>query len=352
MFFIVSTGRSGTQTIARTLSLLPGCVCLHEPSPELILESSQYRYGKIDQIELSNLLRESRQRTVNGCVYCEANQTLSLIIPVLTDVFPEARYIWLIRNGLDVVASAYQKQWYTGHSENHDRYEDCSQLEKAWIDGRIQGDLCGDLNADDWRKLDRFGRCCWYWSYVNRVIDADLHKYSPDRFLMLRIEDIDKDFESIVDWMGLKDEVVPSVGRYNISKRVPYHWTEWSAEERKTFDYWCGDLMGRFYPRWRTCFDKDFELFVTSAFKNIKQKREIALEQVKLKDGQLKEQSDLLQQYREQLKRQHRQIKEQSERLQQLREGQRRRIEQLKVKDGQLKEQSDLLQQYREQLKR
>jgi hypothetical protein len=294
MFFIVSSGRSGTQTIARALSLVPGCVCLHEPSPELILESSAYRYGMIDHAELAKTLRETRQVTVNGSVYCESNQTLSLMIPVLADVFPGARYIWLIRNGLDVVASAYQKQWYTGHSENHDRYEDCPPIEKAWIDGRIQGDRCGDMSAVEWANLDRFGRCCWYWSYTNRVIESDLNQYAPDRFFLLRLEDIDKELTSLIDWMGLKVEIVPTVGRHNIAKGVPYHWTEWSAEERTTFEYICGDLMDRFYPSWRMYTGRDSDLFVAPAFRGLRQKIEMISEQLQQCREQIREQSEQL----------------------------------------------------------
>jgi hypothetical protein len=292
MFFVVSSGRSGTQTIALALSSVPGCVCLHEPSPELILESSAYRYGNVGHGELAKILRETRQATIDGSVYCESNQTLSLIIPVLADVFPDARYIWLIRNGLDVVASAYQKQWYTGHSENHDRYEDCPPIEKAWIDGRIQGDRCGDMSAVEWANWDRFGRCCWYWSYSNRVIESDLNQYAPGRFFLLRLEDIDKGLRNLIDWMGFKVEIVLPIERHNIAKRVPYHWTQWSAEERTIFEHMCGDLMDRFYPSWRMYTGRDSEVFVAPALRGLRQTIEMLSEQLQQCTERLRQQSE------------------------------------------------------------
>ncbi|MEW5857923.1 MAG: glycosyltransferase [Cyanobacteriota bacterium] len=252
MFFIVSTGRSGTTTIAKTLSLVNGCVCLHEPPPELIGESSAYRYGVIKGEEIKKILLKTRNLTINNSIYGESNQTLSLIIPVLVEAFPEAKYIWLIRNGLDVVASTYQKQWYTGHSENHDHYEECSPIEQAWIDGRIEGDRCGDMSPDEWSKLDRFGRCCWYWSYVNRIIEADLNEHAAERFKILHLEEINLKLPEIIDWIGLKTAVIPQAERHNVAKREPYHWTRWTEQERATFDHWCGNLMDRFYPTWRT----------------------------------------------------------------------------------------------------
>jgi len=240
------------MTIARVLSSINGCVCLHEPSPELILESSEYRYGKLSKEKIKELLLNTRKPFANGSVYCESNQTLSLIIPVLAETFPEARYIWLIRNGLDVVASIYQKQWYSGHSENHDSYEDCPPIEKAWIDGRIRGDLCGDMSSDKWARLDRFGRCCWYWSYVNRLIEADLNKYVAARYKIIRLEEMEMELARVIRWMGLKYAVVQKSVRHNVAKRKLYLWTCWTDKERSLFEHFCGRLMDRFYPLWRT----------------------------------------------------------------------------------------------------
>jgi hypothetical protein len=234
------------------LATIDGCLSVHEPSPELILESSGYRYGTENAETLRKVLLMTRGRHNNDSIYCESNQNLSLIIPVLAETFPEARYIWLLRNGLDVVASTYSKQWYSGHSENHDRYEDCPPLEKAWIDGRIEGDRCGDVSAETWRSLDRFGRCCWYWSYINRRIGADLNEHAKGRYTTVRLEDLSSASADLLKWMGLRTAMVPGLQRHNIGKREPYHWSQWPAAERDTFINWCGGLMDRFYPIWRS----------------------------------------------------------------------------------------------------
>jgi hypothetical protein len=233
----------------------------------------------MERQEVAGILRETRQPTIDGSVYCESNQTMALLIPVVADVFPQARYVWLMRSGLDVVASTYQKQWYTGHSENHDRYEDCPPLEKAWIDGRIRGDLCGEMSAAEWGNLDRFAKCCWYWSYVNRIIEHDLDRFAPDRFFFVRLEEIDNQIRTLVDWMGLEPATLGSVARHNIAKRVPYHWTEWSATERATFEHWCGEMMDRFYPSWRLYTGEDSRLYLAPAIKGLRLQAQLALDE-------------------------------------------------------------------------
>ncbi|MCI5144165.1 MAG: hypothetical protein D3923_01250 [Candidatus Electrothrix sp. AR3] len=253
MFFILTTGRSGSTSIARTLNKVDKCYGIHEPTPELILESSGYHYGKISPESIRKLLHETRCPTINSEIYCESNQTLSLIIPELVAVFPQARFIWLVRNGLDVVASAYQKQWYSGHSENHSTYEACPPLEKVWIDGRVRADLAGDMSEVKWHALNRFEKCCWYWSYINRIIEKDLNRHAADRFFTLRLEDMPHTMPELLSWMGLTTTAgnkLPPVERANIAKRIPFHWTNWSLEQHQAFGRYCGTEMDKFYPSW------------------------------------------------------------------------------------------------------
>jgi glycosyltransferase involved in cell wall biosynthesis len=253
IFFVLSTGRSGTQTIARSLAEIPDCVCLHEPTPQLITESSAYRYGRIDVGKLAKVIAETRHPVINGKLYGESNQTLSLLVPVLTEVFPDAKFIWLIRNGLDVVASIYSRQWYTGHSTNHSRYEDCPPIEKEWIDGRIMGDLCGDVAPAKWKSMDPFARCCWYWAYTNRIIENDLNKFvTINNSTIVRLEEIDRDLTGVIDWLGLSIPLKMKVQRHNRAHYKLHTWQKWSKSERQTFLYWCGPSMDRLYPEWRT----------------------------------------------------------------------------------------------------
>lgn len=272
MFFVLTTGRSGSTSIASALNMVPGCHAVHEPAPELILESAGYRYGEVTPEKIQQILRKTRSSTVGGSVYCESNQTLSLIIPELVTVFPEARFIWLVRNGLDVVASAYQKQWYTGHSENNNNYEECTPLEKAWIDGRVRADRLGEMGEFEWNALSRFEKCCWYWGYVNRVIGADLEYYAPSRYYLLRLEEVGRDLPRLLAWMGVPQPGIPIVARENIAKRIPFHWTEWSAEQHQSFVRWCKEEMDRFYPSWQNFTDGNGKVFVAPALSSLRER--------------------------------------------------------------------------------
>lgn len=275
IFFVLSSGRSGTQTIAKSISELPDCVCLHEPAPELILESAAYRYGRLDKERLKNLLLQTRTPIMNGKVYGESNQTLSLMLPVIAEAFPKGKFIWLIRNGLDVVSSTFARQWYTGHSANHARYKDCPQIEKDWIDGRIMGDLCGDVPVAKWKSMNPFARCCWYWAFVNRTIEQDLRQYgSTDSYLQIKLEHLDRDLPEIIEWLGF--DYVPAIkpGRHNKAHYQLHPWQKWTSEEKCDFLYWCGPLMDRLYPDWRVL-NRDFLNDLNDDSNSVKQYTEI-----------------------------------------------------------------------------
>jgi len=250
MYFILSTGRSGSKSIAKLLSEVDGLICLHEPKPELILESSAYHYGDIEECQLENLLRSTRPGSINGMTYCESNQTLSLITPLLRDVFPSARYIWLIRNGLDFVASAMQKQWYSGHSAYSKKYEDSTSTQRAWVEGRIRADLCGEMGIEQWKTSTRFEKCCWYWSYINRLIEANIVSPQGENFV-IHLEYMQSEFPKMVEWMGYSTHNLPDVSPSNQAKSPPYQWSLWSEFEKEIFIQQCGDQMSRYYPEWK-----------------------------------------------------------------------------------------------------
>lgn len=257
--FILSTGRSGTMTLAQVFSGIGNVHAVHEPAPELVLEASGYAYGDVSHETVRDIIRESRQAPA-GKIYIESNQNLSLIVPVLEDVYPDARYIWLIRNGMDMVGSAMQKQWYTGHSENHSNYEDCPPIERMWIDGRLRGDRTGAFNSVQWEEMDRFEKICWYWGEINRSIAAATAKMPAEKFKTVRLEDLSDEAAALRDWIGLEQPPQAELVT-NSAKSAPFHWTQWSPGQLSAFERQCGEMMDRFYPTWRDVVKPENRIF-------------------------------------------------------------------------------------------
>ena len=254
MFFVLTTGRSGSTTMARVMSHVPGCVCLHEPEPALICEAPRYRYGEVGSEEMRAFISSTRSTLMKGKkIYGESNQNLSLVMPELFNVFPDAKYIWLLRNGLDVVGSMSTRGDY--RKEKPPNYDELAPDNKQWHDCRIQGDLCGSVSEEQWKKMDTFERCCWYWSYVNRTIKSDFESLQKDGYYLLRLEHLSSNIMPLCKWLGASVILPLPLGIYNAAKvdnYSPYNWREWSHQEREMFEHWCGALMDEYYPEWRT----------------------------------------------------------------------------------------------------
>lgn len=252
MFFVLNTGRAGSKTIAQTLSQAPDCLCLHEPEPRLIEESVRYRYSELTQDEVVDLLRRTRPVSDDAEVRGESNNRLSLVVPALTEAFPDARYLWLVRDGRTVVASAMQRGWY-GEADQHPDAND-------WQRWRLQGDRAGAVPADTWASWDAFERNCWMWRYTNDLIHQDLST-AGEPWMTVRIETLGAQLGEICDFLGITPtEFV--VGRANrrrqdrsdgIANAVARveTWHDWTDRQRRIFEDHAGELMDRLYPTWR-----------------------------------------------------------------------------------------------------
>lgn len=249
MFFIFGTGQCGMLSVANTLLEQSRCVCLHEPEPMLIEEASAFRYGNASAEQIEKMLRLTRSATQNDKPYGESSRALSWVIPAVSRAFPEAHYLWLVRNAIDFVNSASLKGWYG----NHERADGCmSAVEQRWIQGQVRGDFCGDVDAQAWANMTAFEKRCWYWGYINQLIESDLRTHARNaQFRLVRLEDLGRDIGALMDWLGLKhgpqvifDLEEPAAGQADIA--VSWGEPEWAAFER-----WCSPLMDRLYPEWR-----------------------------------------------------------------------------------------------------
>lgn len=105
------------------------------------------------------------------------------MIEILAQIFPNSKFIWLTRSADEVIASSVGRSWYA--DENHPIWNRIPWFYHAY---RVQGDLCGDLEKEQWRRMTPFEKNCWYWQYVNNTIKTDIANLAPARTIHVRIE--------------------------------------------------------------------------------------------------------------------------------------------------------------------
>jgi len=242
MLFILSTGRSGTVTLAQLLNQIPGIEAFHEKPPELVPEARAYLKGDLPRDQLVALLRNTRKPSASRFEYAESNQKFSFIIDALREAFPKARYVWLIRNGLEVVSSWAHRKNYWPHENKG-----------IWSAHRIRGDEVGAMSPSQWAGLSPFGKCCWYWAWTNNKIEADL-KATDAKWMLLRLEDLDSRIHELASFVGLQGTDALEIPTANKSTGRVARWHYWDRAQRADFSHFCSDLMDRFYKGWRERF--------------------------------------------------------------------------------------------------
>jgi hypothetical protein len=198
-FFIVSSGRSGTAMLHKALSAVPGVTMHHEYAVQIAQPLGVKRYlGAVDAAQTRNILDETfgaAIRHAQGTHWGDSSNKLSWLIPDLAALFPEARFVHLVRDGRKVASSYFHKLG----AENYD--DRSNAVLQAWHDGACSPPppekpywwpvpRRGDRLAECFRRFDQFQRICWHWAEINRVALEEMAALPQDRTLFVRLEDL------------------------------------------------------------------------------------------------------------------------------------------------------------------
>ena len=180
--FVLSTGRCGTALLTKLFQCVPGVLCHHTPSPELVYsERSAYEEGLEKFEAYKAVVLAARFELVADCIvrgrrYVETNCRITFFAPHLYELFPQARFVHLVRHPGDFVRSGVRRKYYQG------KYADV---------GRIRP-ISGPA-AEAWPGMTIFERCAWLWNETNAYIERFKQGCDPQRVFTLTSEHLFSD---------------------------------------------------------------------------------------------------------------------------------------------------------------
>ncbi|MGH2758350.1 MAG: methyltransferase domain-containing protein, partial [Actinomycetota bacterium] len=161
--------------------------------------------------------------------YVEANVYLAHCVDELREVFPDATFVHLHRDGRDVVRSLLNRSWYdTPEDDRHPAFD-------------IEG----------WESMSQLEKCCWYWTRTNEAIETVTD-------VAMSLGDVTRDTEALersLAGLGLRvtlpdvfaAEHTPKLNE-SYANDVPL-FDEWPEADRQTFARICGVVQRRLgYP--------------------------------------------------------------------------------------------------------
>ena len=211
-FFIVSAGRSGTATMVSALAAADGVAIERDHMAQVVQPLAVRRYhGLAASDEAKATLTHTHAAAIRNAqarLWGDASNSLSWLIPDLSALFPQARFIHLVRDGRGVASSYF-------HTPGHECYDDHSTRVLAeYLSGRSDQALppeqtywwpqpkSGEPWAKEFAHFNRFQRIVWHWSEINRVILRDLKDIPEHRRLLIRHEDLRTQPSTVTSLLG------------------------------------------------------------------------------------------------------------------------------------------------------
>jgi hypothetical protein len=242
--FVLSTGRSGTATLTRFFQSADNVLTFHEPYPDLV-RLTKFGYQNYNSPEAIDILADTflafREEQLNlalryGKGYVETGLQCTFLAPAIVKLFPQAKFIHMVRNPYMVVRSGMRRNWNAAHN-----------LDKFRIfPGR------GSPYFEKWDSMDAFEKTIWQWAEINSWITNFINTLSDDKKFFLRAEDLfDGDKQTISNLFKFISSNPPSSRKINniLKKKInpqtrgnfsmPQNWTD---EMRSTLKNLAGKI--------------------------------------------------------------------------------------------------------------
>ena len=253
LVFIVGTGRSGTKSIAQLINNDPDSICYHDPFAQMNVWSCDKLYNRetseaiVAKIEILYSLLDVKVDKLIG----QSDQKFGALIAELSTVFPRAKFVWLIRDAVSFVNSAYPRGWFRncefGYEKNKMEFipTDTRPFE-AHAAHRVNGHKLGLFSEEDWKIMTAFERNCWYWSYWNEIIENQLEDVAPSRKFTIRLNELNARKTELCDFLAINIGQA-SAKKVNAAKYDTLKREDWSEEMEIIYDKHCKNTMKKWF---------------------------------------------------------------------------------------------------------
>lgn len=247
--FVLSSGHSGTKSIATMLDKHINIDCVHERTNQgqfgyaAVVHGHNRAHG-IDDAGVFQFIAEriqiERHELTDITYWADSNWRLFSCISDIKEFFPNAIFIHLLRDGRASVAGREAATEYYADMTTHD-LQTMMPLYGPMVDPSI--------TTEDWGNMSRFDKLCWMWAHITKTIRAGI----DDPGAVCRIEEIGNPgyFDAVLARIGVSPKTIKPVHENRKNHDPSKQFTSWSLSKQNTFAHWCGSEMDWFYPGWR-----------------------------------------------------------------------------------------------------
>jgi hypothetical protein len=235
IFFVVSTGRTGTKWLAELLNQHTDALVEHEPVPT---EQLAHKTALLNGVTSDNYIKKFRLKEIYIRVakehpdlktYGEVNGALRRHIVPIRKYVPNVKLIHLVRDGRDVVRSVVSRGTFSGR---HPVYYDFRPP-------------IVDEYSKRWEVLPEFEKTCWIWQWENAYMRQHITHCARFEDITSSYDLFNKQILKPLD-LDLRENVWKKEANrpQNVSlKYVLGKWDQWTSEQKEQFAHICGKEM-------------------------------------------------------------------------------------------------------------
>jgi hypothetical protein len=253
--FIVSSGRTGTKFMADFFAAnFNDVTSTHEPAPDFFAIGTKKFIEKRPPQRTQQSIFNARAavieiaKTTRCSHYIESNPNLVYILSDIDVVFPESKFVYIVRDPADTVRSMFSKS-----PDNSG-----VALFYAATDKRRRltaKDLEDDPWHSQWHTFNRFQRICWYWQFANE--QAIKFCLDNPRCLTVKYEDIFgsnsvNTLDQITHFLGLQSQQKGTFSKESTRERKNTNpevllekIDKWSQEQKRQFNNILGNTRNK-----------------------------------------------------------------------------------------------------------
>lgn len=233
--FVLSTGRCGTKLLTNILQTNSGIDAQHVPTPELTYYSEfAYKNAETKSETISRIIDAARYEQIRDAFlldkkFVETNHRITFFGHALAGLFPNARFVHLVRKPEEFITSGLARNWYSG-GNLHD-------------EGRI---------APEDQQLNQAQKIAWLWNETNAFIEDFKQEISEDRVHTVRSEELFRSVQATIKIFHFLELESPSKTKIKQIIRKPVN------KQSKTQipdDAVTSELLERFAPLQSRYFD-------------------------------------------------------------------------------------------------
>lgn len=221
--FVLSTGRCGTLWLTELLRLSRYAWVNHSDYPELVRHSRlAYEGYKKSPKVFCEILRATRDEYLlsaykRGQIYVETNNRITFFAYAIKQVYPQAKFIHLVRHPGEFVRSGLRRRWYHNHPHDVGRIVDTSR-------------------PGIWQSMSDIEKIAWLWNETNQYIQGFLVELSDQDYLQIKAEDMFNDSAVSVKmckFIGIND-ITPKI----VSKMRARHINSQRGRGMESYQTW------------------------------------------------------------------------------------------------------------------